>query len=572
MRAVFFVLLLLPFIIPVLVDDAFAAEGDITAVKTQSEGNNLEHDTDRGKWNSLVQVDSDTYALAYKGKDKDGFISTFTISSDGTTITKVDTLEHDTVLGEYNSLVQVDSDTYALAYRGAGEDGFISTFTIDSDGNITAVRTQSEGNNLEHDTNAGSFNSLVQVDSDTYALAYAGTGDNGFISTFTIDSDGVITPIRIQDHTNHASASANLLHDNSRGKWNSLVQVDSDTYALAYEGQDRDGFISTFTISSDGTSIVRENTLEHDTNAASFNSLVQVDSDTYALAYTSWDEDGFISTFTIDSDGVITAVKTQSENNNLFLFSIRPATLFYYWKDTSYRGQEEWVGPNPPYGALINFVVNSDADSAKITISRKKKTVREYKVAVNKGKLDQIVWDLKYPPPSFQNNERDTEGLTKPDKSQLLPIPPHGLDPEGPDVSPGTYLVTISAGNDSFSQKVKVNGDPKLDLKAGDYRKRELFLIDLHAFHEKVFVKNNELKETVKEYEKTMDEDDEELKNMKALQKKVNTIRSGAMRLASELQGGGVRQGSFYPPTDTHQQRYGQLIGLWEEIQSSDNE
>ena len=141
--------------------------------------------------------------------------------------------------------------------------------------------------------------------------------------------------------------------------------------------------------------------------------------------------------------------------------------------------------------------------------------------------MDQIVWDLKYPPPSFQNNERDTEGLTKPDKSQLLPIPPHGLDPEGPDVSPGTYLVTISAGNDSFSQKVKVNGDPKLDLKAGDYRKRELFLIDLHAFHEKVFVKNNELKETVKEYEKTMDEDDEELKNMKALQKKVNTIRWG---------------------------------------------
>ena len=263
---------------------------------------------------------------------------------------------------------------------------------------------------------------------------------------------------------------------------------------------------------------------------------------------------------------------SQSQNNNLFLFSIRPATLFYYWKDTSYRGQEEWVGPNPPYGALINFIVNSDADSAKITISRKKKTVREYKIAVNKGKIDQIVWDLKYSPPSFQNNERETEGLTKPDDSQLLPRPPHSLDPQGPDVSPGTYLVTISTVNESFSQKVKVNGDPKLDLKAGDYRKRELFLIDLHEFHEKVFVKNNELKETVKEYEKTMDEDDDELKNMKALQKKVNTIRSGAMRLASELQGGGVRQGSFYPPTDTHQQRYGQLVGLWEEVQSSDNE
>jgi len=60
--------------------DAFAAEGDITAVKTQSEGNNLEHDTSVGKFSSLVQVDSDTYALAYTGSNSDGYISTFTIS------------------------------------------------------------------------------------------------------------------------------------------------------------------------------------------------------------------------------------------------------------------------------------------------------------------------------------------------------------------------------------------------------------------------------------------------------------------------------------------------------------
>jgi len=84
--------------------EASAAAGDITAVKTQSEENNLEHDTDTGT---------------------------------------------------HNSLVQVDSDTYALAYAGADNDGFISTFTIDSDGTITAVKTQSEGNNLEHDTDNG---------------------------------------------------------------------------------------------------------------------------------------------------------------------------------------------------------------------------------------------------------------------------------------------------------------------------------------------------------------------------------------------------------------------------------
>ena len=45
-----------------MISSVIAAGGDITAVKTQSEGNNLEHDTAWGQHNSLVQVDSDTYA------------------------------------------------------------------------------------------------------------------------------------------------------------------------------------------------------------------------------------------------------------------------------------------------------------------------------------------------------------------------------------------------------------------------------------------------------------------------------------------------------------------------------
>jgi len=359
MRAVFFVLFLLPFIIPALVDDALAAAGDITAVKTQAEGNNLEHDTTLGLGNSLVQVDSDTYALAYRGGAGSGFISTFTISSDGSTITEVDSLEHDTNAdATTNSLVQVDSDTYALAYSGFGGDGFISTFTISSDGS-----TITEVDSLEHDTTLGLSNSLVQVDSDTYALAYVGADRDGFISTFTISADGsTITEVDSLEHdttevthnslvqvdsdtyalayTQNSSADGyistftidsdgnitavktqsegnNLEYDAETGTDNSLVQVDSDTYALAYRGSDFDGFISTFTISADGSTITEVDSLEHDTEYGAYPSIVQVDSVTYAVAYSGPGTDGFISTFTIDSDGNITAVKTQSEGNNL---------------------------------------------------------------------------------------------------------------------------------------------------------------------------------------------------------------------------------------------------------------
>ena len=132
-------------------------------------------------------MDADTYALAYAGRLGDGFIKTFTIPSDGSSITQVASLEHDAEQGKYSSLCQVDSDTYALAYRGDGNDGYIATFTIPTDGSsITEVAS------FEHDTDFGEYNSLVKVDSDTYALAFASETNNsdGYIKTFTIQSDG----------------------------------------------------------------------------------------------------------------------------------------------------------------------------------------------------------------------------------------------------------------------------------------------------------------------------------------------------------------------------------------------
>ena len=385
MRAIFFVLLLLPFVIPVLVDDAFAAKGDITAVRAQSSGNNFEYDDADGLYNSLVQVDSDTFALAYRGTDADGFISTFNISSDGTTITKLHTIEHDTEFAWDNSLIKVDSDTFALAYGGDNGGfgrpaGFISTFTIDSDGTITPIRIQnhaafaSASANLIHDTNEGSVNSLVHVNDDTYALSYERNGLFLQIATFTISSDGAtITELDQlnQDATNCNDKQLQSLvkvdsdtvvraycgsggdgflrtfsiaengditkkstyeFDTSQGTEHFLVQVDSDTIAVAYENAEvsggsvteRNGVIKTFTINS-SDEISEADSLEHhsgntpSTGNAEDNFLVKVDSDTFVLAYDdgSAGNDGFISTFTIDSDGTITGLRTANGGDNL---------------------------------------------------------------------------------------------------------------------------------------------------------------------------------------------------------------------------------------------------------------
>ena len=277
--------------------EAFADVGDITAVRSESLGNHFTMET-TASWNSFVHVDEDTYALAYlsqAGTGK-GSISTFTISSDGDTITELDTLQHTPSRGGYNSLVRVDSDTVALAFTGTDGNGFITTFTIDSNGNITKVDT------LEHDTyqSATSYNTLLHVNSDMYALAYDRSNTN-LISTVTIDSDGNITAVKTQSEGNNL----NLNNGAAQGH-GSLVKVDSDTVALAHSGTFDDGFITTFTIDSNGN-ITQVDTLEHDTTYGRENSLVQVDSDTYALSYKGTGG-GYISTVTIDSGGNITCL------------------------------------------------------------------------------------------------------------------------------------------------------------------------------------------------------------------------------------------------------------------------
>ena len=332
----------------------------------------LEHDTTSARHNSLIQVDSDTFALAYAGPGTDGYITTFTISSDGTTITKVATLEHDSRDASYNSLVQVDSDTFALAYAGRGDDGYITTFTISSDGTtITKVAT------LEHDTSNNAFNSLVQVDSDTYALAYTGDGSDGYISTFTISSDGTtITKVATLEHdaaygihnslvkvdsdtfalayqgdrtristftiSADGSSITEIASIQTGGSYNSLVQVDSDTFALAYTG----GNIKTFTIPSNGATITEVASIDHETSRTNYNSLVKVDSDTYALAYTGDGYDGYITTFTISGSTAPDAVGTVTPTAG------------------NHQVQLSWNAPSNGGSPITDYIIQYSADNS----------------------------------------------------------------------------------------------------------------------------------------------------------------------------------------------------------------
>ncbi|SVD22157.1 uncharacterized protein METZ01_LOCUS375011, partial [marine metagenome] len=241
---------------------------------------------------SLVQVDSDTYLLAYTGQDSDGFLKTFTVAADGSTITQVAVLEHDNQDGYHHSLIKVDADTYVLAYMGYGNDGFIKTFTVPADGStITQVAV------LEHDTNYAAYNSLVQVDNDTYALSYIDAWNDGWLKTFTIPANGsTITQVATHEY------------DTYYANFSSLVKIDSDTYAVTWYGYDYGftnqwaSYIGTYTIPADGSTITRVTSLKYDNSQNTHPSWLDMGDGRLALAMT-YSNDGYIKTFYISPDG-----------------------------------------------------------------------------------------------------------------------------------------------------------------------------------------------------------------------------------------------------------------------------
>ena len=90
----------------------------------------LEFDTSLGLYPTITHLTGTTYVGAWSGQGYDGYIATFTIPNDGSSITKVTQLEHQTSMGQYSSIVKIDNGTVAVAYTGPGYDGFITTFNI----------------------------------------------------------------------------------------------------------------------------------------------------------------------------------------------------------------------------------------------------------------------------------------------------------------------------------------------------------------------------------------------------------------------------------------------------------
>jgi len=216
------------------------------------------------------------------------------------------------------------------------------------------------------------------------------------------------------------------------------------------------------------------------------------------------------------------------------LFSTRQATIFTYWKDTSYRGQAEFAGENPVDGAIISYKLGAGGGNAILKVSREDgELIREYEVPSGEG-LHRVNWDLRHVASLDAGAER-WRGFS----GEVLH---RELGDRGHFVSPGTYTLTLEARGTTSTTTVVVRGDPEMPLPQAQYEEREAFLSGVQALQQ-------EFSEVLGagggfgrgQQDPTMSDEERPLQEH----------RRGIMGVYSALNGEGVRQGSLYPPTAT---------------------
>jgi photosystem II stability/assembly factor-like uncharacterized protein len=165
------------------------------------------------------------------------------------------------------------------------------------------------------------------------------------------------------------------------------------------------------------------------------------------------------SVFIFDDATPIQQMTSEILKDDAHLFSVRPGLRFSS-RFTRYGiGDKSFVGPNPPYGALITYYLKSKPDDKttfKVQIfDESGKLVQELdKPAKEKG-LNRVTWNLRYGGAEVRRPPTEEESA-------------FGGPPRGPQVLPGNYTVRLQIGEKLFVQPIEVRLDPTITVPPVD--------------------------------------------------------------------------------------------------------
>ena len=235
--------------------------------------------------------------------------------------------------------------------------------------------------------------------------------------------------------------------------------------------------------------------------------------------------------------------------SDLELFDVRPTYPFLPWKHESYGAQRQFVGENPPNGAIVTYLLGMDEeDGVGIDVfDDKDNHIRNLEGDARKG-MNRVVWDMRVSSP---------EGVER---------------ARGPLVPPGTYRVRLNVGSHSRETQVEVQINPVAGIDSEELTERFNFLMESRRLVVELREAGQRTKKIVEQIAKFLEGPGKEapepvrkaaedvLTETKLVQTQLvgpggrSSFRHPSLqmqvgRLFSEIDGDAVRQGTFHGPT-----------------------
>ncbi|MBI4477841.1 MAG: hypothetical protein HY654_11745, partial [Acidobacteria bacterium] len=215
------------------------------------------------------------------------------------------------------------------------------------------------------------------------------------------------------------------------------------------------------------------------------------------------------SIFILD-DAPFTEAAADTLNAPARLFTPRRAMLLQLWKNESYGAQRQFIGPNPPNGAILHYHLRTPGDITFVVRNAQGQVVRTMKEKGDAG-FNRTVWDLR------------------------LDAPVGVVGARGPHVLPGTYTIELLSGAATSTARLEVVPDPLLPLSDGDRQARFDHLSRLNAMRA-------ELQKTASEVATVREQIIEFLEQAKR-QSAAQAVLKNAQAFADELQAAQARLG-----------------------------
>lgn len=160
-------------------------------------GSAVEHDTSDGSLHAVCEIDSTHWFIIYRGVAGDGFAQVFTVDGSGNmsevgTGVEFDTSNFGTGAPPPHpggACCLMDSTHVLVAWSGPANDGFARVIELDGSYNLSLVGTAA----LEFDTTTGENMDVKKLDATHAFLAWRGAGDDGFVMVLVVDGSWNVT-------------------------------------------------------------------------------------------------------------------------------------------------------------------------------------------------------------------------------------------------------------------------------------------------------------------------------------------------------------------------------------------